>query len=111
MLKRFLILSLALMMALSGLALAEEADAAASNGVVILYTNDVHCAIDANIGYAGVAAYEKAYEDAGYDVLLVDCGDAVQGAALAFQALTINFIYVFQFYQHITPRSFPSAPA
>ena len=36
MLKRFLILSLALMMALSGLALAEEADAAASNGVVIL---------------------------------------------------------------------------
>lgn len=82
MLKRFLILSLALMMALSGLALAEEADAAASNGVVILYTNDVHCAIDANIGYAGVAAYEKAYEGAGYDVLLVDCGDAVQGAAV-----------------------------
>ena len=82
MLKRFLILSLALMMALSGLALAEEADAAASNGVVILYTNDVHCAIDTNIGYAGVAAYEKAYEDAGYDVLLVDCGDAVQGAAV-----------------------------
>mgnify|MGYP000675179772 CR=1 FL=1 len=82
MLKRFLILSLALMMALSGLALAEEADAAASNGVVILYTNDVHCAIDTNIGYAGVAAYEKAYEGAGYDVLLVDCGDAVQGAAV-----------------------------
>lgn len=82
MLKRFLILSLALMMALSGIALAEEADAAASNGVVILYTNDVHCAIDTNIGYAGVAAYEKAYEGAGYDVLLVDCGDAVQGAAV-----------------------------
>lgn len=82
MLKRFLILSLALMMALSGLALAEEADAAAANGVVILYTNDVHCAIDTNIGYAGVAAYEKAYEDAGYDVLLVDCGDAIQGAAV-----------------------------
>lgn len=82
MLKRFLILSLALMMAFSGLALAEEADAAASNGVVILYTNDVHCAIDTNIGYAGVAAYEKAYEDAGYDVLLVDCGDAIQGAAV-----------------------------
>lgn len=82
MLKRFLILSLALMMALSGLALAEEADAAVSNGVVILYTNDVHCAIDTNIGYAGVAAYEKAYEDAGYDVLLVDCGDAIQGAAV-----------------------------
>ena len=37
--------------------------------------------------------------------------DAVQGADLAFQALTVNFIYVFQFYQHITSRSFPSAPA
>ena len=25
-----------------------------SNDIVILYTNDVHCAVDDNIGYAGV---------------------------------------------------------
>lgn len=82
MLKRFSALLLALLTAMTGFALAEEADAAASNGVVILYTNDVHCAIDTNIGYAGVSAYAKAYEAAGYDVLIADCGDAVQGAAV-----------------------------
>ena len=60
MLKRFSVLLLALLTAMTGFALAEEADAAASNGVVILYTNDVHCAIDTNIGYAGVSAYAKA---------------------------------------------------
>ena len=81
MLRRFLILALALVTALTGFAFAEEAEAAGA-GVVVLYTNDVHCAIDANIGYAGVAAYKAAYEKAGYDVLLVDCGDAVQGAAV-----------------------------
>ena len=30
-----------------------------SNDIVILYTNDVHCAVDDNIGYAGLAAYKK----------------------------------------------------
>ena len=39
----------------------------------------MHCAIDENIGYAGLAAYKKAFEKAGYDVLLADNGDAVQG--------------------------------
>ena len=51
-------------------------------GVVVLYANDVHCGVDDKIGYAGVAAYKKAYEKAGYEVLLVDCGDAVQGATI-----------------------------
>ena len=27
--------------------------------IVILYTNDVHCGIDENIGYAGLASYKK----------------------------------------------------
>ena len=52
--------------------------------IVVLYTNDVHCAVDDNIGYAGLAAYnaemEAIYGDA--DVTLVDLGDAVQGAAI-----------------------------
>ena len=26
--------------------------------IFILYTNDVHCGIDENIGYAGLAAYD-----------------------------------------------------
>ena len=68
---------LALALLLSGLtAFAEET---AAKDVVVLYTNDVHCGIDENIGYAGLAAYKKAFAKADYDVLLVDNGDAIQG--------------------------------
>lgn len=49
------------------------------NDIVILYTNDVHCAIDANIGYAGLASYKDAVEENTPYVTLVDCGDAIQG--------------------------------
>lgn len=47
--------------------------------IIILYTNDVHCAVDADIGYAGLAAYKKAVEGKTPYVTLVDCGDALQG--------------------------------
>ena len=50
-----------------------------SNDIVILYTNDVHCAVDDNIGYAGLAAYKKEMQAAYNYVALVDCGDSVQG--------------------------------
>jgi len=58
--------------------------AGGQEGIVVLYTNDVHCAVDDNIGYAGLAAY-KAEMEALYgegNVTLVDAGDAVQGAAI-----------------------------
>lgn len=47
--------------------------------IVILYTNDVHCAVDADIGYAGLAAYRDWIEGKTPHVALVDCGDALQG--------------------------------
>ena len=47
--------------------------------VTILYTNDVHCAVDDNIGYAGLAAYKKEMQAAYNYVAPVDCGDSVQG--------------------------------
>ncbi len=53
--------------------------------IVILHTNDVHAGIDDHIGYAGLAAYKKDMEEkygAG-NVILVDAGDAVQGASVA----------------------------
>ncbi len=80
MLRKLLAVLLIVFMMIAGFALAEEAPAHAP--AVILYTNDVHCGIDDAIGYAGLAAYKKAYEKAGYDVLLADCGDAIQGAAV-----------------------------
>lgn len=54
----------------------------AQKDIVILYTNDVHCAVDADIGYAGLAAYQKQIEQKTHNVTLVDCGDALQGDAI-----------------------------
>jgi 2',3'-cyclic-nucleotide 2'-phosphodiesterase (5'-nucleotidase family) len=66
------------------LSFAGTAAAGDDNGIVILYTNDVHCAVDDNIGYAGLAAYEKemAAEYGADYVTLVDAGDAVQGGPI-----------------------------
>lgn len=50
--------------------------------IVVLYTNDVHCAVDENIGYAGLAAYKKQMETKTPYVTLVDCGDAIRGGAI-----------------------------
>ena len=50
--------------------------------IVILYTNDVHCAVDGGIGYAGLAAYQEYMEQQTPYVTLVDCGDALQGDAI-----------------------------
>lgn len=57
-------------------------ESAAPQDIVILYTNDVHCAVDDNIGYAGLAAYKKYMEEQTSYVTLVDCGDAIQGNAI-----------------------------
>ncbi|MBQ2879983.1 MAG: bifunctional metallophosphatase/5'-nucleotidase [Anaerotignum sp.] len=53
--------------------------AAYHDDIIILYTNDTHCGIEENIGFAGVAAYKKAAEKKTPYVTLVDCGDAIQG--------------------------------
>lgn len=61
---------------------AEETE---SKGVVILHTNDVHCgfeADDSSFGAADLAAYKAHLEDEGYDVILVDAGDFVQGGVI-----------------------------
>jgi 2',3'-cyclic-nucleotide 2'-phosphodiesterase (5'-nucleotidase family) len=50
--------------------------------IVILYTNDVHCGINDNIGYEGLARVKAAYEAAGKEVILVDVGDSVQGGVI-----------------------------
>lgn len=45
-------------------------------GVAVIYTNDVHCAID---DYPVIAAYEAKLIEEGYEVIIVDAGDAIQG--------------------------------
>lgn len=55
---------------------------AAEQDIVVLYTNDVHCGVDDNIGYAGLALYKKEMQAQTPYVTLVDAGDAIQGAPI-----------------------------
>lgn len=47
--------------------------------IIVLFTNDVHCGIEDDIGYAGLAAYKADLLKETPYVTLVDCGDAIQG--------------------------------
>lgn len=88
--RKILSLLLALVMVFS---LTGSAFAAGTDSIVIVYTNDIHCAVDqiksddgtvTNMGFAGLTAYVKslkaAYGEA--NVTLVDAGDAIQGEAI-----------------------------
>lgn len=50
--------------------------------VVILHTNDVHVSFEDNIGYDGLALYKKELEEQYDHLLLIDAGDAIQGAPI-----------------------------
>ena len=51
----------------------------AQEDIVVLYTGDVHCGIEENIGYAGLGAYKEQLQEQTPHVFLIDTGDAVQG--------------------------------
>ena len=79
-----LVLTLAMLFSLSvtTVSAADTTTEPVQGDIVVLYTNDVHCGIEDAIGYAGLAAYEKAFEKLGYTVALVDNGDAIQGGPI-----------------------------
>ena len=50
-----------------------------SDDVVLLYTTDVHCGVNDNLGYSALEAYKKEMlKDYKY-VSLLDAGDYIQG--------------------------------
>lgn len=73
------LLAVVMLLGLIAVPAAAKAEGEEAKDIVILYTNDVHCGIADNIGYAGLARVKAAYEAAGKEVILVDCGDSVQG--------------------------------
>ena len=80
--RRFLSLWLALLMVISLTTGISFSSLAADQDIVVLYTNDVHCGVDGNIGYAGLALYKKEMQAQTPYVTLVDHGDAIQGAPI-----------------------------
>ena len=77
-----LLLAMAMMLALTVTAGAEEVTTtAAKSEITVIYTNDVHPYIDKTLSYATVSAMKQDYQKAGKQVLLVDAGDHIQGTA------------------------------
>lgn len=98
------LLAVALVLGMSGVptqfAQAEEATAATtksvtddvnSDDIVILYDNDVHCAVD---GYANIAALKKDMQTKTSYVSLVSAGDFVQGATIGALSKGENIVSI-----------------
>ena len=77
-----LLLAAVTALSMTTVSFAAETTTVDKGDIVVLYTNDVHCGVDDNIGYAGLAAYKAEMLKATDYVTLADAGDAVQGAAL-----------------------------
>lgn len=56
----------------------QESPKVQDKDISIIYTTDVHCGVDTNLGYAKVEAYKKNLQKTNY-VALVDSGDFLQG--------------------------------
>ena len=74
--KKVLALFLMMVMCLPSYAAVPDKD------IVILCTNDVHCGVDHNIGYAGLAYYKTQMQKLTPYVTLVDAGDWSQGETI-----------------------------
>ena len=64
----------------------DDRASAGNTKLVILHTNDMHGylqASDSCLGIGAVAQLKEDYEEQGYDVLLMDAGDYLQGSAFA----------------------------
>lgn len=50
--------------------------------IYILYTSDVHCGIDKGFGYVGLKQVRDSLEARGFETILIDDGDSIQGESL-----------------------------
>lgn len=75
----FIILILIIYFSISNGVIVESKHSKVSKTVTIVYTNDVHCYVDQNIGYSGLKAYITNLKKNTKNVFVVDCGDAIQG--------------------------------
>ena len=77
------LLSLSLLSVPAAFASGESSAEVEKNGeIYVLVTSDVHCAVDQGWGYAGLYQIRQALEAQGYETILVDDGDSVQGEYL-----------------------------
>ena len=77
--KRIISLFLTTVLLIAVFAVAPAAAEPEAEDIVILYTNDIHCGIDTDIGCDGLKLYLREMKAQYKNVLTVDVGDAIQG--------------------------------
>ena len=73
-----LLMTVCLLLGCASFALAEGQTA----DIVILFTNDMHCAVDDNMSMADLTTLRASLQAEGKEVILMDAGDAVQGGPI-----------------------------
>jgi 2',3'-cyclic-nucleotide 2'-phosphodiesterase (5'-nucleotidase family) len=63
-----------------------DAEGEGSGKVMVLYTSDIHCGVDDGFGFAGLEAVRDQLESQGYETILVDNGDAIQGDSIGMMS-------------------------
>ena len=58
-----------------------QTTSSSDKGVYVLFTNDVHCGFEEGFGFAGLWQIRNRLESEGYETVLVDNGDIIQGGA------------------------------
>lgn len=76
---RILSLLVCLFLLVGMIPISVSAEVEKSDDIVILYENDVHCAVD---GYSKLSAMKKELQDTHNHVGVVSCGDYIQGSSL-----------------------------
>ena len=61
---------------------AQETSAEKNGDIYILFTSDVHCGVEQGFGYAGLQQVRDTLDSKGYETILVDDGDSIQGEAI-----------------------------
>ena len=79
----------------------EETKTDKNGEVYILYTSDVHCGIDQGFGYAGLKQMRDSLEAKGYETILVDDGDSLQGEFVGTMDKGETIIYLIPMLIHM----------
>ena len=71
---------------------AQEPQAEKNGEIYILCTSDVHCGVDQGFGYAGLSKIRDTLEAKGFETILVDDGDSIQGEPIGTVSKGENII-------------------
>lgn len=72
----------------------EEKSVELNDDIIILFTNDIHCAIMNDIGYDGLYLYKKELKKKYKTVLTVDSGDALQGGSIGILSKGMDIVKI-----------------